>query len=178
VSRWRVRLGQVLGLALLVLALPTPRTLVWGFTVALVGEALRLWASGHIEKTQTLATGGPYAHTRNPLYLGSLLMAVGLCVAAASLWVALAVTVYVLAFYPLVMREESLFLRGKFPTAYEAWERAVPVFLPRLRPAGPASSRFEWRRVALNREWRTCLALPGLFAILWFVGLLRRWGSA
>ena len=64
-------------MAALVLARPTPVSLALGLPLALLGEALRLWASGHIEKTKALATGGPYAHTRNPLYVGSLLMAIG-----------------------------------------------------------------------------------------------------
>jgi protein-S-isoprenylcysteine O-methyltransferase Ste14 len=175
VSRWRVRLGQLLGVASLALAQPTPRSLLTGFVLGLIGEALRLWASGHIEKTETLATGGPYAHTRNPLYLGSLLMASGFCVAAASAWVVTAVALYLLVFYPAVIREESRFLRAKFPDAYGAWERVVPVLLPRLTPAGPRSSRFEWRRIKRNREWRAVLALPLVFAALSLVGALRGW---
>src|SRR5262249_13459878 len=74
-------------------ARPSPASLAAGGVIALAGEAVRLWASGHIDKTRALATGGPYARTRNPLYFGSLVMAVGVAVAASSLWAALAVTV-------------------------------------------------------------------------------------
>ena len=139
----------------------------------LLGEAVRLWASGHIEKTKALATGGPYAHTRNPLYLGSLLMALGATVAAASPWVAVAVAVYLLAFYPSVVREEADFLARKFAPEYAAWAGAVPLFLPRLTPAGPRASRFDWARVRANREWRAALAVP-LIVVL----LLARWRLA
>lgn len=169
-SRWRVPLGWVLGVLVLVLARPTPTSLLVGAAVALPGELLRLWASGHIEKTRALATGGPYAHTRNPLYLGSALLALGIAAASASAWAVAAVALYMAAFYPSVMREEAAFLRGKFGADFEAWARAVPSFLPRWRAAGPRTSRFEWRRVAGNREWRTACALPLVGALLYLRG--------
>jgi protein-S-isoprenylcysteine O-methyltransferase Ste14 len=158
------------GVLVLVLAQPRPRALWAGAVLALLGETVRLWASGHIEKTQALATGGPYAHTRNPLYVGSLVMALGMAVASASVWVVVAVALYFLAFYPTVIREEARFLAAKFPD-YAAWAREVPVFFPRLRPGGPRASHFDWGRVRKNREWRTALALPAVMLILWVRGL-------
>jgi hypothetical protein len=155
-----------------VLARPTPRSLAIGFGLGVIGEALRLWASGHIEKTRVLATGGPYAHTRNPLYVGSVLMAAGIAGASASPWVAAAVAAYLLAFYPAVIREEAGFLAGRFPGEYAAWAQAVPLMLPRLRPAGPRTSRFSWARVAANREWRTAVALPAVLLVLALRGRL------
>jgi protein-S-isoprenylcysteine O-methyltransferase Ste14 len=169
-SRLRVPLGWAAGIVVLVLARPHPLSLALGLPLAALGEAVRLWAAGHIEKTKALATGGPYAHTRNPLYVGSLLMALGAAVAAASPWVALAIAVYLLAFYPSVVREEADFLAKKFAPQYAAWASAVPLFLPRLTPAGPRASRFDWARVRANREWRTALALPviaGLLLVRW-----------
>jgi protein-S-isoprenylcysteine O-methyltransferase Ste14 len=166
-SRLRVPCGYLLGLLVLVLARPRPASLAAGAAIALAGEAIRLWASGHIDKTRALATGGPYAHTRNPLYLGSLVMAIGVAVAAASPWAALAVAVYFAAFYPSVMREEAAFLRARFPDEYAAWGTAVPLFVPRLAPGGPRATRFDWDRVRRNREWRTAIALPALAALLW-----------
>jgi protein-S-isoprenylcysteine O-methyltransferase Ste14 len=171
-SRLRVPFGYLLGIVVVALAHPTPPSLAAGGAIAAAGEAIRLWASGHIDKTRALATGGPYAHTRNPLYLGSFVMAIGVAVAAASLWAALAVAVYFAAFYPSVMREEAAFLRGRFPEEYAAWAAAVPLFLPRLTPAGPRATRFDWRRVRRNREWQTALALPAMAAVLWVRGRL------
>ncbi len=166
-SRLRVPAGYLLGILVLALARPTPASLAAGAATGLAGEALRLWASGHIDKTRALATGGPYAHTRNPLYLGSLVMAVGIAVAAASGWAALAVAAYFAAFYPSVMREEARFLRERFAREYADWAAEVPLFLPRLAPAGPRATSFAWERVRRNREWRTALALPALAALLW-----------
>jgi hypothetical protein len=105
------------------------------------------------------------------LYLGSLLLALGVAVASASSWVVASVCVYFLAFYPAVMREEAAFLRAKFPE-YAGWEREVPLFLPRLLPGGARTSRFAWAQVTANREWRTALALPVLVALLYARG---RW---
>jgi hypothetical protein len=70
------------------------------------------------------------------------------------------------------MREEGAFLREKFGSEYDAWSARVPPCLPRLSPAGPRASHFEWARVGANREWRTALALPLLVALLYARG---RW---
>jgi protein-S-isoprenylcysteine O-methyltransferase Ste14 len=169
-SRVRVAAGYALFAAVLLLARPSAGSLLAALPLALFGEALRLWASGHIEKTHALATGGPYAHSRNPLYLGSVLLALGAGIAARSPAAIAAIAAYFVVFYPAIVAEEATFLRAKFPLEYAAWERDVPLFLPRAWPGGARSSRFAWRRVAANREWRTALALPLIFAVLWARG--------
>jgi len=174
-SRYRVAAGWALGILVFTIARPTLPAFLVGFPLAVIGEAVRLWASGHIEKTKTLATGGPYAHTRNPLYVGSLLIAMGVAVASASVGVVIAVAAYFLAFYPSVMSEEAAFLRVRFPEEYPAWAAAVPSLWPRLLPGGPRASRFEWARIQRNREWRTAAALPLLAALLYLLPHARRW---
>ena len=154
----------------LVVARPTLESLLVAAPIALAGEALRIWASGHIEKTLALATGGPYAHTRNPLYVGSALLALAAGVATASPWAVAALMAYLALFYPSVIREEAAFLRTKFGAEYAQWERDVPLFIPRPTPGGPRASRFLWSRVSRNREWRTLAALPLAFALLWARG--------
>jgi protein-S-isoprenylcysteine O-methyltransferase Ste14 len=171
-SALRVTTGYVVGALMLVLAHPQSLSLAIGLGVATLGELVRLWAAGHIEKTLTLATGGPYAHTRNPLYLGSSLLALGAAIAANSPIVVGAVLLYFGVFYPAVITEESRFLRGKFGDDYDAWARAVPAFLPRLLPGGPRRSRFSWTRVRRNREWRAALALPLLAILMYLRGRL------
>jgi len=166
----RVPVGWAAGAVVVAFARPRPWSLLAGLALALAGEALRLWASGHIDKTRALATGGPYAHTRNPLYLGSTAMAAGIAVAAATPWAVLAVAAYFLAFYPAVIREESSFLVARFGAEYAAWAAAVPAFWPRARPAGPRGTRFAWPRIQANREWRTAVALPLALLLLWARG--------
>ena len=80
-SRYRVAAGWLIGVVFVVLTRPTLTSIALGFPLVLLGEAIRIWASGHIEKTKILATGGPYAHCRHPLYVGSLLIALGAAVA-------------------------------------------------------------------------------------------------
>lgn len=172
-SRLRVPAGYLLGVLVLALARPSVRSLLWAVPLVLAGEAIRLWASGHLEKTRALATGGPYAHTRNPLYFGSALLALGVAAASASPGVVGAVAAYFLAFYPRVVREEAAFLRDKFSPDYEKWAAGVPLFWPRLRPAGPRGTRFERRRVSLNREWRTAAAIPAVGLLLYLRGCWR-----
>jgi len=169
-SRLRVPGGYLVGVLALVLARPSVRSLLLSVPLVLAGEAVRLWASGHLEKTRALATGGPYAHTRNPLYFGSALMAVGLGAAAASPWVVLAAAGYFFAFYPRVVREEAAFLSDKFNSDYDMWAAKVPLFWPRFSPAGPRGTRFEWRRVSVNHEWRTAAALPAVALLLYLRG--------
>lgn len=166
-SRIRVRAGYVAGLIVVVFAAPTEGSLALGGALALAGETIRIWASGHIQKTLALATGGPYAHTRNPLYVGSVIMAAGLLVAAFHPAAVAAGAIYLGVFYPTIIREEAAFLRSKFGDAYDAWAREVPLFLPRLTPGGPRETRFETARLLANHEWRTVI---GLLAIAAFLG--------
>lgn len=165
-SRIRVRAGYTAGALALFFAEPTTESLIRGGVLAGVGELIRIWASGHIEKTHRLATGGPYAHTRNPLYVGSVLMALGLLLAARHPIAVVAGVAYLLVFYPFIIREEAKFLRGKFADAYATWARHVPLFFPRLTPAGPRESKFQMTRLLANQEWRSVLGLALLAAFL------------
>lgn len=165
-SRLRVPAGYLAGLVCLFLARPSGLSLAMGAALSVAGEVFRVWAAGHIEKTRLLATGGPYAHTRNPLYLGSVVIALGTMVAAGSVWIVPLATAYLLAFYPRAIREEARFLANKFPGEYETWASAVPLFVPRLRAAGPRASCFKWAQVRANREWRTAMALPVVLLLL------------
>jgi protein-S-isoprenylcysteine O-methyltransferase Ste14 len=161
-----VRAGYTAGALALFFAEPTPHSLLAGGIVAVLGELLRIWASGHIEKTHRLATGGPYAHTRNPLYVGSVLMALGLLIAARHPISVAAGLAYLVVFYPFIIREEAKFLRGKFPDPYHDWALQVPLFFPRLTPAGPRESKFQMGRLRANHEWRSVLGLVLLGAFM------------
>ena len=165
-SRVRVRAGYTAGALALFFAEPTRDSLMRGGALAILGELIRIWASGHIEKTLRLATGGPYAHTRNPLYFGSVLMAFGLVVTARHSISVAAGLAYLVLFYPFIIKEEAKYLRDKFPGEYHDWAKHVPLFVPRLRPGGPRESKFQLTRLLANREWRSVLGLTLLAAFM------------
>jgi protein-S-isoprenylcysteine O-methyltransferase Ste14 len=168
--RIRVPLGFLLALGYLAVARPTPVTLVAGAAIALVGLLVRAWAAGHIVKNDRLATTGPYAHTRNPLYFGSFLIAAGFAIAAH--W---SLLLFVIAFFVLIygptIRDERVGIRARFPEAYEEWERNVPAFLPRPTPwrAGRARHEhggFDFQLYMRHGEWRAALGFAVVLAYL------------
>ena len=114
---FRIPLGFVLGIAYLIFARPTPGSLILGGAVALIGVLIRAWASGHISKNERLATSGPYAHSRNPLYFGSFLIAAGFAVAAHWSLLVAVVAFFLLIYYP-TMRREIANIEERFPEAY------------------------------------------------------------
>lgn len=133
--RWRVPLGFVLAALYLWLARPAWSSIGLGGAVAVAGLALRAAASGHITKNSALTITGPYAYTRNPLYLGSVLLAAGFALAARSWWIALALVLMFALVYLPVVRGEEAYLRSRFPE-FDDYMRRVPRFLPRLGKPG------------------------------------------
>ena len=131
--RIRVPLGFVLAVLYFWLARPTWRFLALGAILIVPGLLIRALASGHVRKNEALATSGPYAYTRNPLYLGSLLIGIGFAVAARSWWVGLVLVIMFFAIYLPVIRDEEAFLRQKFPE-FDEYSRSVPRMLPRMSP--------------------------------------------
>src|SRR5579863_9482293 len=144
--RIRVPLGFLFAVLYFCLARPTWRSIFFGAIGIAAGLLIRALASGHVRKNEALATSGPYAYTRNPLYLGSLLMGLGFCVAARSWWVGVALVVMFFAIYLPVIRDEEAFLRRTFPE-FEKYARRVPRMLPRLTAASSAEqgrAGFSW----------------------------------
>src|SRR6266852_8026827 len=131
--RIRVPLGFLFAVFYFWLARPSWRSVMAGAVLIVPGLLIRALASGHVRKNEELATSGPYSYTRNPLYLGSLLMGVGFCVAARSWWVGVALGVMFFAIYLPVIRDEEAFLRQKFPE-FDEYARRVPRLFPRLVP--------------------------------------------
>ena len=156
-ARWRVPLGFALGVTYLILAQPTVRLVVAGGGVALLGLVVRAFAAGYLEKNQSLATRGPYAYTRNPLYLGSFLLGLGFSLAGASWLAGLAfLGLFLLVYWPVMRREEDA-LRRQFGEIYSRYAESVPLFVP-TRPGMPASGeKFRWERYLKNREYEAAL---------------------
>lgn len=166
-SRWRVPLGFLLGVAYLVFCRPTVRLLAAGGMVAAAGLAMRAYAAGHLKKNQQLATDGPYAWTRNPLYLGSSLMGAGFAVAGGNWILALACLAFFAAVYWPVIRREEAYLRGEFGAVYDQYAQRVPLFLPRFRrPEG--GGEFHWRQYRKNHEYEALLGCLALMIYLAF----------
>jgi hypothetical protein len=178
-SRWRVRAGYPVALLYVVLASPEPRSIAIGGGIAALGLLIRAAASGHLKKDRELATGGPYAYTRNPLYLGSSLLAIGFAWAGHAWWAGLVVIAYFAVFYYAVIRAEEEDLRKLFGPAYEAYTTQVPLFFPwfidrSLSGRILLSGDFSWAQYRRNREYQAFL---GTVAGLGIVSL-RMWVRA
>lgn len=149
---------------------PRPAAVAWSLALVLPGLWLRGYAAGYVKKNQELTTTGPYAHTRNPLYLGSILIAAGFAVALMSWPVALALALMFIAIYVPVIASEERFLRATFP-GFDEYCRRVPRLTPRFVPASSPTPGEPGRfRLALYLKHREYNALLG--AALLYLGLI------
>jgi len=153
-ARLRVPLGFLVALLVFWLARPTGATLFWGTLVAAAGEALRVWAAGHLNKSREVTSSGPYRWLGHPLYAGSCIMGVGLAIAANNLVVAVLIVIYLLTTISAAIRSEEAFLRQKFGDAYDRYRRGSGI-----GDVSGATRRFSLRQAIANREQR---ALAGL----------------
>jgi protein-S-isoprenylcysteine O-methyltransferase Ste14 len=156
-ARKRVPLGFLAAAAVVMLARPTEEWWLAGLIVALVGEAFRVWAAGHLEKSREVTRSGPYRFTRHPLYVGSSILALGVVIASRSLLVAAIALVYMAATIAAAIRTEEAFLREAFGDQYDRYREAR---------AEPMARRFSVARVIRNREYRALAGLAGGFALL------------
>ena len=156
-ARFRVFLGFVFAAIVLWLATPTMRSLAVGAAIAIIGESIRIWAAGHLEKSKEVTQSGPYRYTRHPLYLGSSLIGIGMAVIANNVIVAAIVITYLALTLTAAMRSEEAHLREKFGDAYDAYaeKRAPQVERP-----------FSWQRAIYNREHHTVAGLLAGLALL------------
>jgi protein-S-isoprenylcysteine O-methyltransferase Ste14 len=156
--RIRVPLGFLFAVLYFWLARPTWRFIAFGAILIVPGLLIRAAASGHVRKNEALATSGPYAYTRNPLYLGSLLIGIGFAVGARSWWVGCILVVMFFAIYVPVILGEERFLREKFPE-FEEYGRRVPRLLPRIMPyrSGDDGGGFSFALYMKHREWNALL---------------------
>ena len=168
VARLRVPSSFLIVIVFAWLSHPTTESLNWGLPVAVLGLALRAWAAGCLAKNQQLATGGPYAFTRNPLYLGTLIVAAGLVIASRN-WIlgGLFAAVFVLIYLPVIQNEQQ-HLQHLFPD-YAEYAARVPALLPRLTPA-PAKNPQPFRigLYVKNQEYQAAAGLlAGVLFLFW-----------
>jgi protein-S-isoprenylcysteine O-methyltransferase Ste14 len=175
-ARWRVRLGYVLAVFVLFFARPTPGYIAMGTAVGLIGLWLRAYAAGYLHKQEVLTVTGPYAYTRNPLYLGSAILALGAAVATRS-WISAGILlIYFAVVYSVVMRREEGELLGHHGAAFQAYSRAVPLFLPRLTAArmpGANAGQFSFVQYKKNHEYQAALGYLLLLTALLVIWRLR-----
>lgn len=130
------------------------------------GLLIRALASGHVRKNEALATSGPYAYTRNPLYLGSLLIGIGFAIAARNWWIGVVLVVMFFAIYLPVIRSEEAFLRERFPE-FEEYAKHVPRMLPRLTPASSeVGGGFSMELYLKHQEWNALLGTIAIVVVL------------
>ena len=165
--RIRVPLGFAFALLYFWLAKPTWRSLALGAILIIPGLLIRAFASGHVRKNEALATSGPYAYTRNPLYLGSLLIGIGFAIAARSWWVGGILVAMFFAIYMPVIGSEEKFLREKFPE-FDDYARRVPRIFPRLTAASSSEDigGFSMELYLKHREWNALLGAGLIVAVL------------
>lgn len=156
-ARRRVSLGLFTAVVAAALARPTWTSWELGLVVAAAGEAIRVWAAGHLEKSREVTTSGPYRWTRHPLYVGSTVMAVGIVLASRSWVVAACAAVYMGVTLTAAIRTEEAFLRRTFGDAYDRYER---------REGRPTGRRFSLARAMRNREYRAVAGLLLGFTLL------------
>ena len=174
--RWRVRLSYPLGVLVLWFARPTPRSILWGLPLGLLGLFIRARAAGHLHKQEVLTVSGPYAYTRNPLYFGSAILTLAAAVATHSWISAVILCAYFALFYSIVMRREEAELRQHHRATLEEYARAVPLFFPRFTPAKLSFSgagSFSYAQYKKNHEYHAAIGFLLLLAVLLLICWLR-----
>ncbi len=160
-------MGFIFAVVFVLLAKPTRASLIAGALVMLPGLLLRGLASGHVQKDKQLTTSGPYAYTRNPLYLGSLMLAAGFAIAARSWWIVAAMLLMFAVIYVPVIAGEERYLRQTF-AEYDAYARHVPRMLPRLTRYGNQQSAYSSSRYWKHREYEAsigCVVVLGILVV-------------
>jgi protein-S-isoprenylcysteine O-methyltransferase Ste14 len=176
IARWRVRLGYLLAIVVLWFARPNPKSIAIGAAIGIFGLWLRAYAAGYLKKQEVLTTTGPYAHTRNPLYLGSAILTAGAAWTMHSWISAVTLGIYFAVVYFVVMRREEGELRGHFGESFEVYAKRVPLFFPRLKPALIEEDRagaFSFAQYKKNHEYQAALGFVFLLAFLFLIWRLR-----
>lgn len=174
--RWRVRLGYPLAIAVVYLSRPMPQSILFGGLVGVVGLYIRAYAAGYLHKKEVLTVTGPYAYTRNPLYLGSAILGLGAGIGTRSWISALLLVAYFALFYSIVMQREANELHTRHGASFDEYARIVPLFIPRLTAAklpGDSAGAFSFAQYKKNHEWRAAVGFLFLILVLLVVWRLR-----
>jgi hypothetical protein len=165
-ARFRVALGFVFGVLVLILAQPTARSLVAGMSMAACGEAIRIWASGHLRKSREVTVSGPYRFVAHPLYVGSSVMGAGLAIASANVIVAALIALYLAATLTAAIKSEEAFLRRTFGDQYDLYRSGVAA--KRRERSAATQRRFSLAQAMANREYRAVAGLGiAILLLIW-----------
>lgn len=162
-----------------------------GISLCLAGAILRVWASGYLRKDSRLAVGGPYQRMRNPLYLGTYLMAIGSALAVKNLWLFGGASVLFAVLYHYIILDEEVKLQAHFGRPFELWCKHVPRFFPRFLPVGLAAGRtqlladlreinpdpshraYSWRLAWQNKAYEALASFLGLIGGIALIAWIR-----
>ena len=173
-SKYRTGLSAMGAVAFLVYATPSPVSLKWGMIIILLGEVLRVWASGHIVKNDGITREGPYSLSRNPLYVGNFIIGTGFVVAAGNSWIVPFFLVFFVVLYSFTISYEEQFLQMMFPGEWESYRKSVPRFFSPGILLDYVPGEFSWELVVKHREVRNLPALLIAAIILWLKYVLLR----
>lgn len=165
--RIRVPMGFLFAALYLILARPTLHTLAISLLLVIPGLWLRGYAAGYVKKNAELTVTGPYAYTRNPLYLGSILIAFGFALASRSVYLIVALALFFAIIYIPVIYSEEKFLRSTF-AGFDVYCQRVPRLFPRLTPARMAgeAGRFSFALYRKHREYNAVIGATAIYAAL------------
>lgn len=152
IIKYRSTVGTISLFILLYLATPTANSITLGFFFIIAGVFFRAWSSGHLNKDKELATEGPYALTRNPLYFGNFLLGLGIAIAGNNLYTYIIFFAFFLLFFPFLMVIEHRRLKIKFGKKYEDWSRKSNSFFPKIKRI--REFNFNISNYIKNREYR------------------------
>ena len=165
--RIRVPLGFVFAAVFLWLARPTAYSMLWSVLLVVPGVWLRAYASGYVRKNAELTMTGPYAHTRNPLYLGSMLIAFGFAAASGSWIILITLAALFAAIYIPTITSEEQYLRGQF-AGFDAYAANVPRLFPRFTPASATGERGSFSKTLYlqHREYNCGMGAIAIYTAL------------
>lgn len=158
---YRVRMGVLLALICLYFAKPTRGFFIAGIPILMLGEIIRVWASGHILKSSSLTVSGPYSYLRHPLYIGSLIIGIGFTLISKSIIMVICLIIYFLLFYPITIIKEEKILQEKFKDSFVTYKNSVAAFFAKkiswYLPGKYA--QFKFSLFLLNREYRLIITI-------------------
>jgi protein-S-isoprenylcysteine O-methyltransferase Ste14 len=164
-------LAAVVAIILFYLAKPEPAWFVVGAVITVLGEALRLWAAGHLRKNKQLTTTGPYSYVKNPLYIGTLLITIGYSAMARNIYIMICGFVWFFIYYaPYKKKQENEKLISSFGQPWVEYDKAVPDYLPRITPyPGRGTNRWSYDVVKENSEHETAIGVFIGFAVMLYL---------